>query len=137
MRWESANLEAEEKILAFDSQMDSQTESLCKNQASSNLRHSSVRRQYESLSKDPKRENAANYGKPALKRSENKCTRIKSLFQDHETRSNQHESKNVETKPQIPAASNCGVPPGFKKLKNTNYVNRRFSNVNQRAQKPP
>ena len=43
----------------------------------------------------------------------------------------------METKLQVPAASKYGVSPGFKKLKNANYVNHRFLDANQYAQKPP
>ena len=105
LRLKSANFEAKEKNLAHDSHMGSQFESLCKSKSSSRLRKSSASHQNEKLCQDPKRENETSYGKPALKQSENKDTRIKSLFQDYESRSNLYVSKNVETKPQVPAAS--------------------------------
>ena len=43
----------------------------------------------------------------------------------------------MERKPQVPAASKYGVSPDFKNLKNANFVNRRFLDANQYAQKPP
>ena len=114
--------------------MGSQFKSWCKSKPSSRLRKSSAWHQNKKLRKDPQRKNETSYGKPVLNRSEKKDTRIKSLFQNYESRSNLYESKNAATKPQVPAALIYGVLPGFKKLENANYVDRRFSDMNQHAQ---